>query len=322
MTKITFIEPNVEVKYPWNYKNVDNKYSSFLNQIEECGRICYQSFDKITPKSGLKFSKNTISKEHWSVSEFGTLDMKLNPKYCNSQDFCYFLDDCFIRHSKLIWDDDKKDEIFLHTTLRDIYAVFIDLYSQKAFDALNMLMETLHLNKGHEYYNEDLNRILEGILPQINDKNKFIEIDVNTHKQSDLRFITKFVSNLNFTHQLVRHRKPSYLQLSRRYVRIEENFEVLDPKYIYDFSDDEKAIWEIELNNQINLYKVLLKTHRPEVARIVLPSGQMTEIIVLEDIEGWEWIWKQRDSLHADVMMRNLMKQQKEIINTHINLNE
>lgn len=320
MHNINFIEPSVEIKWPWNYINVNNKYNSFMSQIEECGRICYQSFDKITEKSAYKFIPHVINRKHWSVTEFGTLDINLNQKFLNNQEFCYLLDDCFIKHSKLKWDNTKDPNILLHTTLRDIYVVFDLLYKEDAFDALKMIMETLHLNRDNKEYHDNPVMIFNDIIPQLNNKKKFIKIDPTKFDNEYIRWVTKFKSNLNFTHQLVRHRKPSYLQLSRRYVRVEDNFEVINPKNIYNFSETEFESWKEQLINQLDLYKKLLKNHKAEVARTVLPSGQMTEIIVLEYLSGWKWIWDQRTSPHADVMMRNMMKLQIQLLQLEIKI--
>ena len=316
--KITFVEPKVlEIKYPWNYVNIKNKYHNFIQQIEECGRICYQSFDKITDKSGLKFVENVIKRCHWSVTEFGTLDIKLKEDYLGDSDFEMLIEVLF-KHSKIDW----KNNI-MHTSLREIYAFIENLKQYNdplELDIFGYILKMIYLDRPIKEYQNNPIQVFHDILAQINDKNKFVEIDSETEDKNNIRFVTKFRGNLNFTHQLVRHRKPSYLQLSRRYVRIEDELEVIDPKYIYNFSDEEKEEWIKNLKSQVKLYKQLLKNHKPEVARIVLPTGIMTEIIVLEYLEGWDWIWRQRKSPKADIMMRTLMEHQCNLLKEKFNI--
>ncbi len=311
--QINFVEPKVEIKYPWNYTNVENKYDSFLKQIEECGRICYQSFDKITEKSAFKFVPRVIKRKHWSVTELGTLDIIVSNRFFENQSFIFMFDDCFIHHSKLEWgDDDNETPTLLHTSLREIYAVFDKLYKEGAHDALRMVMESIYLDRDIHQYKVMPHMILEDLIPQLNDEKKFIKIDPTKEENKKItRFVTKFRSHLNFTHQLVRHRKPSYLQLSRRYVRVEENLDVIDPTKVYkNFTKKELHDYEMTIIECLKTYKKLIKEHKPEVARIILPTGIMTEIIVLEYLPGWEWIWNQRCSNYADEMMRFMMNLQ------------
>jgi thymidylate synthase (FAD) len=53
---------------------------SLVVRIEECGRICYKSEDKITPESALPFVEKVIKSGHNSVLEMGvvTLEIGLN----------------------------------------------------------------------------------------------------------------------------------------------------------------------------------------------------------------------------------------------------
>lgn len=87
------------------------------------------------------------------------------------------------------------------------------------------------------------------------------------------------------THQLVRHRIASYSQKSQRYVK-ESEFEYILPSTISKDSEAEK-IYENELINIQDSYKKLLDLGIPaEDARMLLPNGCETKIIVTMNSRG------------------------------------
>lgn len=62
---------------------------SLAVRIEECGRICYKSEDRITPESALPFVKNVIERGHNSVLEMGVVTLEVN---CSFWDYFDFLE--------------------------------------------------------------------------------------------------------------------------------------------------------------------------------------------------------------------------------------
>lgn len=87
------------------------------------------------------------------------------------------------------------------------------------------------------------------------------------------------------THQLVRHRIASYSQKSQRYVK-ESEFEYILPSTISKDSEAKK-IYENELINIQDSYKKLLELGIPaEDARMLLPNGCETKIIVSMNSRG------------------------------------
>jgi thymidylate synthase (FAD) len=67
---VKIIKPSYEI-----LTEIDGE--KILKQIEECGRICYRSGDKISDDSYLKFVKNIINRGHESVLEHGYFTVKL-----------------------------------------------------------------------------------------------------------------------------------------------------------------------------------------------------------------------------------------------------
>ena len=62
------IEPYVEILTP-----ID---ASLLRMVERCGRVCYKSEDRITPKSAEKFVANLIARGHEAVLEHASITVK------------------------------------------------------------------------------------------------------------------------------------------------------------------------------------------------------------------------------------------------------
>lgn len=67
------IEPSVEMITPFNcdYNGVD-----ILKRIEECGRVCYKSEDKITEDSAMGFVANLVKMGHEAVLEHVSITVK------------------------------------------------------------------------------------------------------------------------------------------------------------------------------------------------------------------------------------------------------
>lgn len=62
------INSSYEIVEPKSY-NLEDIYK----HIELCGRVCYHSYDKITPDSSTKFVDRMIKSGHMSVLEHGTV---------------------------------------------------------------------------------------------------------------------------------------------------------------------------------------------------------------------------------------------------------
>lgn len=63
------IKPDVELITP-----IDG--NAILKRIEECGRVCYKSEDKITDNSAVKFVQNIIKRGHEAVLEHCSFTLK------------------------------------------------------------------------------------------------------------------------------------------------------------------------------------------------------------------------------------------------------
>ena len=134
-------------------------------------------------------------------------------------------------------------------------------------------------------------------------------------------FKVKFICNRTVSHQLVRHRIPSFAQQSQRYCIYKDEITFIVPEW---FGDN----WELTERNELQIYKatdaqnlwiesmytswgyydkLMEKGLRAEQARGVLPNDIATEINVKTNLREWIHIFSLRDDTHADPAMRQLM---------------
>ena len=66
------IDSSYEIIEPKSYD-----LGSVFKHIELCGRVCYRSYDKITPDSATKFVDRMIKSGHTSVLEHGTIYLEI-----------------------------------------------------------------------------------------------------------------------------------------------------------------------------------------------------------------------------------------------------
>lgn len=110
----------------------------------------------------------------------------------------------------------------------------------------------------------------------------------------------------SLTHQLVRHRLCSFMQLSQRYVD-SKDFSYVIPSSIY-----EKGL-ETEFKNDMELIGKMYEKYRDagvlrEDARYVLPNACETEIVVTANFREWRNIFKLRCDKHAQWEIRELCR--------------
>ena len=125
------------------------------------------------------------------------------------------------------------------------------------------------------------------------------------------RFLAvRFVVNRAVSHELVRHRRCSFLQESQRYCRYNsERFggEVafIRPLFFPEGSP-EFLLWQETMANCERIYLKLLVSASPQAARSVLPNSCKTEIIVSANLGQWRHMLALRTSQAADPSMREV----------------
>jgi len=124
----------------------------------------------------------------------------------------------------------------------------------------------------------------------------------------------KFIIDRGISHELVRHRLASFCQSSTRYCNYSKDkfgneITVISPEELMPVLTPQYNIWLESCRQSEKAYFDLLNCGvKPEIARNVLPTSLMTEIVVTANIREWRTIFKLRTSNAAHPQIRSIMR--------------
>lgn len=254
----------------------ERPYAEIMQQIEERGRICYKSEDKITETSAPKFVDFVIKKKHSSVLEMAQIHVKaLIPDDIQLPKFlrCH---QGIVSGSVRAW---RECSTSIHPGFKES---FPGLFDDLATDSVAALQGEIH----------------------------FITMPENDLVHTWVA--VKLITNRAVTHEIVRHRPCSFLQESQRYCRYDKdqfgNEVTFIRPMLFGKESLEYAYWhEAMLYSEERYLKLLDLGASPQEARTVLPNSCKTEIIVYANLAEWRHIFYQRTSSAAEPSMRELM---------------
>lgn len=256
-----------------------------LKHIEKIGRICYQSFDKITADSFQKFVKMLFDRKHWAMLEHSWLVLKSTKSHYGA------------------------DLLILHETLSGSFVKIIndgnDVYlcgNYRAWAELP-LMDGMNFDSFMNLPKEVVDK-LRGIGLSFKElKGKDIPLDLRAYT-----VILK--TDRAVTHELVRHRPCAFAQESQRYCAYRDELEFVMPYYFHDQNDRMGGffVWEDLMTRIEEDYQFSLKIgQKPQEARSNLPNCTATQIAVTADQKEWKHIFDLRTSSAAYPPIRTLM---------------
>lgn len=291
------IEPSFQIQ-----DSLDN--ASIAIRLEDCGRICYKSEDKITEDSAIPFVKRIAAHGHNSVLEMAVVTYKVT---CHPDHVLELLS-CQPKFLEV----DRIDNGMLVTgsirTFRELYVKYP--HNQLVNDLVTSLA-------GKEPDLFDNIFIPEKALetdPQVGvQKLSLADVEkLDDELKVRHRYIgVKFFVNRAVTHEIVRHRPCSFLQESQRYCRYsQDKFDnqvtFIKPMF-YKEDSEEYLLWKEAMEATEARYLQLLETSTPQAARTVLPNSCKTEIIVYCNLQEWKHIFSLRTSSAAEPSMREIM---------------
>ncbi len=278
-------------------------------RVEECGRICYKSEDKMKALSAPGFCKAMVQHAHNSVLEMGILTVEVS----NVSEKAYHLFMCTDR--KYITVDNTGPAKLLITgsvrAFREGFAqnpndiiwktIFSKLLSSKHGGTFFVDLEHMYMcDDNHKFYTARIVPLAELRLmsPEIIRRHYHVAV--------------KFIVNRAVTHEIVRHRPCAFLQESQRYCRYSEDKfggEVAFIKPMFWKEDTpEYEEWKRAMLLTEDIYLNLLKTSSPQAARTVLPNSCKTELIVYCNLVEWHHIFHMRAvNPKAEPSMREIM---------------
>lgn len=173
-------------------------------------------------------------------------------------------------------------------------------------------------NEGNIYISTNARVIQEN---NLNDLLKYLCPPTEYHEK---RYCVKFVCSRAISHELVRHRKMSFIQESQRYVNYSKNKFKKEIKFIrplwYDdnkhniyyesFSEDqwtkEDRFYKACMNSERDYFQLLDYGLKPQEAREVLTNSTKTEIYVTGFKSDWDKFFDLRCDIAAHPEMRRL----------------
>ncbi len=261
----------------------DTNVKSILKHIEYCGRVCYNSADKITEDSYKSFVKGLVKSGHLSVLEHASMTFKMNE--------------------------------FAYSALKGVR--LNGYFNNIVFSAHSDYRVSLNLRNIIEFNNCHINSALPDELAEVLgiEHNRVFNTVEWIETPSELKRPTVLMEcNRGITHELVRHRTASFSQQSTRYCNYAgKEMRFINPRPF--MNKYEYAVWENQMRAVEREYNSLVKSGtKPQIARDILPNSLATEIIVTANMPEWEHIFELRlDEVHAHPQMVQLMKIVKEL---------
>lgn len=287
--------------------------------IELCGRICYDSQDKIAPGTAQKFCAKLRESGHTSVFEHANFIFEVNFSAMNAieqecRDYeCLTGLPSFIRFSNLYTSPYLKTEDHIRFYVSGNARAWANLIRVTGafagtslppqifehfdnFPALFDIREYWETNRENQYLDFEARPVQPSELP-----------DWARERHTTATFL--ITCDRGISHELVRHRAASFSQQSTRYCKANKNgeIEVIKPSEL-KISDEDfiKSVSDVD-----EYYEGLTECAKtpPQTARYVLPTCLATKLYMTMTLERWRDFLKLRTSPAAHPDMRVIAKQ-------------
>jgi thymidylate synthase, flavin-dependent len=129
----------------------------------------------------------------------------------------------------------------------------------------------------------------------------------------------EFKCDRAISHQIVRHRLFSFLQMSQRYCNYSKEgneLEFIYPKWLTEQTDND---WKHTIGSaEYDYFKMIETGHTPQQARKVLPNSTATTLVMTGNLRNWRYFLELRTQLDVDpdllILTRPLLKELQEKI--------
>lgn len=262
-----------------------------LESIEQAGRTCYKSEDKITEGSAEKFVQMLLKREHHAMIEHGNFILSVGGNLY--EEILKIEDRQYIRMSKV----SKGHGCIISGNPR----AFMDFCFRPDIPSGIQRILAVELSKDTPILFKDVVRQTDHLMDSADDRiSATLVSDTNNLSRSEkLKHQVasyRIVCNRGYTHEQVRHRPPSYAQESTRFCNYKGGVTfIIPPWFGKDWSyatRTESACPENEWAEAMRLsecfYENLIKWGwKPQKARGVLPIDLKTEIVVTCNLQQW-----------------------------------
>ncbi len=292
-----------------------------LKTIELAGRTCYKSEDKITEDSASNFVKMILNNGHLSVLEHSRFILQVDRMTANA---IKLLEDReYISITSL-----PHDEAIISANAR----AFRELLQRTDLASHFCSVILLELRKVCPIVFDDIpvKAISKDMYAKLLTPKHILDRGSLKERLKHLALCYKIITDRGVTHEIVRHRPPSYSQESTRYCNYKGGVTFIIPPW-FDLSEGEYSEWKnipfsskLNENNvvenatsrdmflhscwwaEVNYKSMLQAGHKAQEARAVLPNALKTEIVMTTNLQEWKHFFKLRTSIKAHPQMQEV----------------
>ena len=240
-------------------------------QIEQAGRICYKSEDKITDDSSEAFVQKMVDSNHTAMLEHGTVYLKIS-------------------HTSPIHDTEYFKAVGLYV-----------FYKRNSYSKVVEKSEDYY--KIHYYITTNYRVIVE------NNRFEDLQYLCEPTEYHEKRYTVKYICDRGVSHEFVRHRVFSFAQESTRYCNYSKNkfgnelTFIIPPWCNIPENLDTKELLKLEEMIAMNSFEnrffyncicaessyneLISLGYKPQQARVVLPLSIKSEIIMTGFASDW-----------------------------------
>lgn len=297
-----------------------SEQENVLKFIENIGRICYKSEDKITDDSYLRFIKMLKERKHWAMLEHYIFALEVN-KVVYSQ---IEEERKNITYAKYYDTIDKFKYIQLSSHYDEAKEAYRYIVSTSA-TALNYLISTSYFKEFHDPCGiSGLHKFLYNLYPELFISPRY---EINDLPEGYIRLLSKhemnqfdrnvkllhnwasvlFITNIGISHELVRHRPCSFAQESTRYVKYSDGLIAIEPSAL-GIKEEDLPLYENAISTcEQNYRSMISKDYSAQQAAGLLPKATKTEIVITARLLEWKHIFDMRADRAAHPQMRQLL---------------
>lgn len=250
----------MDEKILYQYNRSDNLEISIKKHIEECGRICYASEDRIDENSYDSFYRMLVKSGHMSVLE----------------------------HAEVCFFENSEPDITKYFYLNDYLGVLspVRLFPLNASECFVIT--------NARFYLESINPEDTTFSRCVNPEEYLSTSDFKKYLRNS-RITIKASLPIAITREINRHRCLSISEMSTRYVNLDRKDKL---NYYKDtkFQDEDIYIgYDDIIYDCFNVYCSALENHiKPEIARGVLPLNTMSNVVYTAFLDQWIDIYQKR----------------------------
>lgn len=289
--------------------------------IEQIGRICYKSEEKIGEGTAKPFVDMLVKRNHLAMLEHSSVYVVVSSDFTKTleQLLCEYREETkYLRFSKFITkdpDDKRSGSSLLSGPLR----AFIELFTKVMIGSENLHDGKIYVDLEHDERCDllsALNNVLHyryDIIPLIEEFKSYYPLtcqiieNVSIEKYiEDLHLVNeesvlmlhmthtvRFICDRGVSHELVRHRPCSFAQESTRYCnysldKFGKEITFIRPLFFKDGSKELEE-WRAACREaELRYFNLLDLGAAPQQARDVLPTSVKTEIVITANEVEWQ----------------------------------